>query len=140
MKINNNILLLTIVAVFLIGGSFFAGLKYQQSKTQKLTNAQGTRGGQFGQRGQGQNFRPVMGEIISQDDKSITVKLQDGSSKIIILGQNTTVSKSQDASKSDAKVGDKVIVFGMENPDGSVSAQNIQLNPPARRPISSPGN
>jgi hypothetical protein len=33
--------------------------------------------------GRGMGFRPVAGEIIKADDTSITVKLQDGSSKIV---------------------------------------------------------
>lgn len=67
--------------------------------------------------------------FISSDDKSITVKLQDGSSKIVLLTDTTSISKSTEGSKSDLKTGEKVAVFGTENSDGSVTAQNVQLNP-----------
>lgn len=80
-------------------------------------------------------FRPVSGEIISSDSKSITVKLQDGSSKIVLLTDKTTVSKSAEANVADLKTGEKVAAFGQENSDGSVTAQSIQLNPILRGTI-----
>ena len=106
--------------------------KYQQSKSPagRFGNFTGNRNGQFQQRGQG--FRPVNGEIIAVDDKSITVKLQDDSSRIVILTDTTVINKSAQGSKSDLKVGEKVAVFGIENSDKSVTAQNIQLNPVTR--------
>lgn len=72
---------------------------------------------------------PTAGEIIGADEKSITVKLQDGSSKIVLLSEKTQINKAEKATKEDLKKGEKVAVFGTENPDGSVTAQNIQLNP-----------
>lgn len=129
---NNTLIIIIAVALVVGAGGFFAGMKYQQTKTSagRSGNFQGTRNGNFGQRGQG--ARPVRGEIISQDDKSITVKLQDGSSKIILLAGTTSINKSSEGSKSDLKTGEQVAVFGQENSDGSVTAQNIQLNPQAR--------
>ena len=127
-----NSMIITIILVIAVGaGAFFAGMKYQQSKRQASFS------GQFGQ-GQGQRtgmganrmgFRPVNGDIISSDDKSITVKLQDGSSRIVLLSDKTVYFKSSTGLKSDLKIGDKVAAFGTENSDGSVTAQNIQLNP-----------
>lgn len=124
--------IITIILIILVGGGgFFAGMKYQESKRPqgRFGNFQQGQGGQLQQR---QGFRPVNGEIISTDDKSITVKLQDGSSKIVLLTDTTTVSKSADATKADLKVGEKVAAFGTENSDGSVTGQNIQLNPQLR--------
>lgn len=63
------------------------------------------------------------------DDKSITVKLQDGSSKIVLLSNTTAYNKSATGAKSDLKTGEKVAVFGTENSDGSVTARDVQLNP-----------
>lgn len=125
--------ILVIGGVLLIAvgaGSFFAGMKYQQSKNPRFGNFQANRNGQFQQRIQG--FRPVNGEIISQDDKSISVKLQDGSSKIVLLTDSTSINKSDEGGKDDLKVGEKVAVFGTENSDGSVTAQSVQLNPRLR--------
>ena len=123
---NINILAIVLLLVGL-GGGFFAGMKYQQNQTPQR--------GQF--RGQGQNqgrqgSRPVSGEILSLDGKSITVKLQDGSSKIVLLTDTTSIGKTEEASKSALVVGEKVAIFGSDNSDGSVTAQNIQLNPGRR--------
>lgn len=117
---------ISIVLIILVGVvGFYAGMKYQQSK-----GPQGRFGNfQSGQFGQRQGFRPVNGEIISIDDQSITVKLPDNSSKIIFLTNSSVINKSSFGSKEDLKVGEKVAVFGVENSDGSITAQNIQLNP-----------
>ena len=129
---NNMIIIVIVVALVVGAGGFFAGMKYQQSKSPagRFGNFQNARNGNTGQRAQG--FRPVNGEIISSDDKSITVKLQDGSSKIVLLTDTTSINKSSEGSKSDLKLGEKVAVFGTENSDGSVTAQNVQLNPLSR--------
>ena len=74
-------------------------------------------------------FRPVSGEVISSDDASFTVKLQDGSSKIVLYSSKSTINKASEATKSDVVPGEKVMVMGTENADGSITAQNIQLNP-----------
>lgn len=127
--------IITIIIVITVGAlGFFGGTKYQESKS--INNRFG---GNFqnmrGQQSSGQNqmrrggFRPVMGEIINQDENSITVKLTDGSSKIVLLSEKTTYNKAETATKTDLKKGERVNVFGTENTDGSVTAQNIQLNP-----------
>ncbi len=144
---NANILVVIILLVAVGGGSFYGGMKYQQSKTP--TFSYGMRGlgqsGQFGQganggqgggtrvgggmRGTGGAFSPVMGEVLSQDAKSLTVKLLDNSSKIVILTPTTTVNKLDLGTLTDVKVGGKVGVYGTENTDGSITALSIQLNP-----------
>ena len=93
-----------------------------------LTNQQmASRRSQFsGQRGSSRGGA-VTGEILSMDEKSITVKLMDGSSKIVLISDTSIINKSEMASKSDLKVGVKIMTFGMTNPDGSVTAQNITL-------------
>lgn len=73
--------------------------------------------------------RPVSGEIINSDDQSITVKTNDGSSKLIFLSDNTEINEATKAAVSDLEIGKQVAVFGTENPDGSITGQNIQLNP-----------
>ena len=78
------------------------------------------------------NFQPINGEIISSDETSVTIKLQDGSSKIVLLSDSTSINKAESGSKEDLKEGEKVLVLGNSNSDGSVSAQSIQLNPPDR--------
>ena len=127
MSMKQNTILLIIILLLLVGsGAFFFGMKYQQSRRPSFSRQVA------GQQGQRQGFRPVNGEIISSDDKSIIVKMQDGSSKIVLFSDKTEINKAAEATKEDLKVGEKVAVFGTENSDGSVTAQNIQLNPQLR--------
>lgn len=143
-----NSLIIGIVAAVVFGAAgFFGGIQYAKSQNSRSPgqfqggrfNGNGTgRGGRDGN-GSGGNFRPVVGEIVNQDDKSMTVKIQDGSTKIVILSATTTYSQMQTADKSDLKVGSRVGVFGTTNPDGSVTAQNIQLNPLFRGPTGTTG-
>lgn len=139
---NKNIIMVFLVIV-VGGGAFFGGMKYQQSKQPAFLRQFGGNGQRIGL-GTGGNanrggFRPVNGEILSNDGTSITVKLSDGSSKIVILSETTSINKADVASKTDLKVGEKVAVFGSDNSDGSVTAQNIQINP-ISRDISPPSN
>jgi hypothetical protein len=124
----NNLMVISLIALVVgAGGGFFAGEAYQQSKTPTFNR-------QFaGTGGQGRNgFRPVSGTILSADDKSVTVKLPDGSSKIIILSGTTAINQATTATTAELKVGTTVAVFGTTNSDGSVTAQSIQLNPQMR--------
>jgi hypothetical protein len=128
---NKNLLIAVVVAVVFGGAGFFGGMKYQQSKNPRFSNRALGPSGSPNFRGaqSGQNFRPVNGEIMSVDNKSITVKLSDGSSKIVLLSDSTAISKSESAAKEDLKVGEKISAFGSQNQDGSITANTIQLNP-----------
>ena len=131
---SQNLFFLILVLLLVTGGAFFAGIKYQENKQSVLRGQFGGGvGGRFESQIQGTGnragFRPVAGEIISSDDQSITVKLQDGSSKIVLLSDKTEINKAEKATITDLKTGEQVAIFGSENSDGSVTAQNIQLNP-----------
>ena len=143
-NIKNSLNLVTLVLVIVVGGAaFFGGMKYQQGKALAIginqenpfsgRNRNQTGGmGTNTQNGVGQKRMgngQVMGEITSVADTSITVKMTDGSSKIILIGDKTSINKASTATKTDLKVGEKVAVFGTPNTDGSVSGTSIQLNP-----------
>lgn len=118
------------------GGAFLGGVQYQKSKLPVRGNGQfgSNRGGVAGSsnsRAGGQAFRPIVGEILSQDATSLTVKLVDGSSKIIMFSDTTPVNKTAVGTKADLAVGTSVRVIGTTNSDGSVTAQDIQINPAA---------
>lgn len=130
-----NAKIITIVLIIVaLGGGFFAGMKYQQSKSVSGSGLFGQGVGQ-GQRGAVRRFgngnggTPVIGKIVGQDTNSITIQLQDGSQKIVDIASSTSISKTSTGSASDLKTGDNVAAFGTANSDGSVTAQNIQLNP-----------
>jgi hypothetical protein len=131
MKTNIVVLITALtLAVGFAGGYFYRNYRLSQTRRsfggQFQRNSTGaTLGARFGD-------RPVVGEIISQEDRSFTVKMADGSTKIIILSDSTTYTKTDAGSKDDLKVGSQVGIFGTENSDGSLTAQNVQLNPQFR--------
>jgi hypothetical protein len=127
----NNLVIMIVIALVVGGGAFYGGMQYQKSQRSGFARQINAGAGGFGARnGQaGSGNRPVYGDIISSDDKSVTVKLADGSSKIVLLASTTSINKAALATAADLKVGEKVSVFGQTNTDGSVTAQNIQLNP-----------
>jgi hypothetical protein len=126
------VLIIGALVIAVVG--FFGGMQYQKMQTGSSRNVQfGNRqngGGRFAMMNNGgMQGRPVIGQILSLDDKTMTVKMMDGSSKIVILPDNMTISKTDSGSKADLKVGENIGVFGQANSDGSVTAQNVQLNP-----------
>lgn len=131
---NKNITIIIIAIIIIGGGSFYGGMSYAQKKDAAATLAasqarQAQRGGAGGIRGMRNGGGFTAGEIISKDDKSITIKLQDGGSKNIFFTSTTPVMKSVQGSSQDLTVGHEAVVTGTTNPDGSVSAQSIQLRP-----------
>lgn len=156
----NKKIIAIIIAIIIIvgGGSFYAGMKYDQSKSSakvpgagkgftnlspedrqaRLQQFGGANGAGGQQRGVRSNEGLVNGEIISKDDKSITLKLRDGGSKIIFYSENTEFSKFLAGAPNDLEVGKTVMVNGKANSDGSVSAQTIQIRPEVAK--TAPGN
>jgi len=129
-------IVLCVLLVLIAGaGSFFGGMKYTQAKnsatrTQQAAARQGGFNGMGRRNGaNGQNGAFINGEILSKDDKSVTIKLQDGGSKIVLLSGSTTIGKTTDGTVNDLEVGKNVMVNGTNNSDGSVTAQSIQIRP-----------
>ncbi len=121
-------IVLAVILILVSGGAgFVAGSKFGRVGNGNSAQLQ------FRQRfGANTNSRPVRGQIINADDKSITVKLQDGSTKIVLIPSSAAILKTDSASISDLKKDETVVVFGTENSDGSITAQNVQLNPRER--------
>jgi len=145
-------ILYPVITAIVVGAlAFYGGMQYQKSQRGNFRGADGPgnfmmqggpggngqRGGGQGGRMMQQGFRPTIGEIIASDENSITVKMEDGSSKIILISDTTTINKTDPGSKTDLAVGTKVGVFGADN-NGTVTAQNIQINPTIRNFNSSP--
>lgn len=131
MTASKNMIIAVLLIVLALGGGFFAGMQYQKSKVTVLAGANGQFRRFGGNGAAGQNFRPVRGQVLSIDDTGMTVKMTDGSSKIVVVSGSTTFVKSATAAKTDIKSGDTVMVIGTQNSDGSVTAQDVQINPPA---------
>ena len=115
--------------------------KSQNANTSNSGRFQGfnVNGTQRGAR-QGANGGVVSGQILSQDAKSITLKLNNGGSKIIFLSDTTQIMKSTTGAVADLTTGENLMVNGTANADGSITAQTIQirLNLPQTAPPGSP--
>jgi hypothetical protein len=148
MKNKNSMMIVAIVLIIAAAaGGFFGGTLYQKNQAPQFgmmgaLGANGARGGnfagRFGQNGQNANFRPVRGQILNMDTNSLTIKMSDGSTKLVVLSSKTVYTKTATANLSDFKSGDTVNVIGTQNPDGSVTANDVSINPQALRPMATP--
>ena len=136
-----------IAIVIIVGaGAFWGGMKYFQSKSptpqsfqnmtqeqrqQLFASGQGAARLGNGARSEG-GFSS--GQIIAKDDKSITIKMPDGSSKIVFYSESTKIQKTADGTIADIQIGQEVSSNGTANSDGSVTAQTIQIRPAASAP------
>lgn len=147
---HKNQLFAGIIATLIVAGGagFYGGMQYQKKNSEaqggrdrNIMFGQG-RGQGSAQNGSGQGRQGRMtgggpngdftnGEVTAKDDKSITVKTRDGSSKIIYFSDSTLIGKATQGSISDLNTGNQVSVNGKSNPDGTLSAQNIQIRPDA---------
>lgn len=151
--------IIILTALIFGGGGFFGGMKYTQSRPSNNAGAaaysdfgnltpeqrqqrfqqMGANGGLRIGRNGGQGGGFALGEIISKDDKSITVKTLtpgqnanssgQGSTKIIFYSSSTEIGKSVSGADADLEVGKTVTVNGSANSDGSITAQSIQIRP-----------
>ena len=123
------IILLIVVAAL----SFYFGTKIGSSnQSVNGQNRQFSQGGFTGQKLAGgiRNGGGVTsGEILSQDATSITLKMRDGGSKIIFISSTTEVTKSVKGALKDLTTGETIMISGTTNPDGSITAQTIQVRP-----------
>jgi hypothetical protein len=71
----------------------------------------------------------LTGTVAAKDAGSITLNTKDGSSHVVLVTPNTTVSKSVNGTLTDVATGSTIIVSGTTNSDGSVSASLIQMRP-----------
>jgi len=132
-----------VVAIIIAGGAgFYGGMKYEQglaaAQRSQAARQFGTNGpaGASMRRPNGQNGGGfTSGEIIAKDDKSITIKLRDGGSKIIFFSDTTKIAKTTDGSATDLEIGKTALITGNLNSDGSITANSIQLqlNAPAQQ-------
>lgn len=127
------------IGVLILVVGFFGGMKYGESRVSQAASARFAQGNgqQAGTLGAGAARKSGMmqsgnfagGQIIAKDDKSITVQLRDGSSKIVFFSSSTEIMKSAQGSLTDLTVGGNVTVSGTTNQDGSITAQSVQIRP-----------
>ena len=126
-----------VVGVIALIAVFYGGVVYGRSQnnsagmraSQQSFSFNGPNGGTKNARN-GNSFGGIMaGEIISKDAQSITISLQSGGSKIILISSGTKVSKMASGNLSDLTTGANVAVTGSLNSDGSINADSIQIRP-----------
>ena len=147
-KNKNTIIIVALVLIIIAAlGGFLVGTLYQKNQIPQFgmmgaNGAYGVRGGnfagRFGPSGQTANFRPIRGQILNIDTNSLTVKMSDGSTKLVVLSDKTVFAKTETASLSYLKSGDTVNVLGIQNPDGSVTANDVSINPQQLRQMAAP--
>ena len=135
------ILVPVIIGILALVIGFFGGTFYQKSKTPTrqagafqmgangTRTANGTGTARTGTGITGANTRggaPVSGKITAMDSTSITVQSADGSSKIVLLSDQTKINKTSQGAVSDLSVGTQVMVIG-STASGAVTAQSITL-------------
>ena len=121
-----------LIGVFLLGGvaghyAVPSGQSQEGGRGQWAGREGGQRGPGMGRGQRGPGF--AAGEVIAKDETSITVKAQDGSTKIILVTESTEVMNATKGTITDVTVGQNVMVNGAPNQDGSVTAQSLNIRP-----------
>jgi hypothetical protein len=116
-------------ALVIAGASFFGGMVYQKAKQPTAVSTMSSsqaNSGSGGRRFGGQ--RPAVGTVASVSSSSLTITVNDGTSKQFNITSSTTVTNSgQPASISDIATGDTVFVVASASK--SSDAARIALNP-----------
>lgn len=133
------IIIAVAVAVVFGAGGFFGGIKYQQSKAPVRGAFGGGAGGAgaAGRRAGGMGF--LNGQVLNSGNGTMTVKLMNGGSQVVVLAPSTQYRKAVDGTAADVTVGSNVTITGSTNPDGSLTAQSIQIRTGTSTPAGFPG-
>jgi len=122
---------LLIVAIAVVGALvfFYAGAKYEKHKlgalgllvnksTSKKTTA----------------VNSIKGTVTAKDDKSVTLKMADGSTKTIAFSANMTFGKTGTGTASEIFIGELVVIAGENNADGTFIPTNIRASKKSPKP------
>lgn len=141
---NQKIVIACVITAVLAGGvGYVGGVKMSPLKRSVMFNSRSGQtmnlrnNNQNNQNGNGITNAPNMmgrggaitGEVIAKDNKSLTIKMSDGSSKIVIISDKTNYRMASESSLDKIEVGTKVATFGDSNSDGSTTATSIEINP-----------
>ncbi|MDE2001797.1 MAG: hypothetical protein KGI60_04520 [Patescibacteria group bacterium] len=133
----NKTVALVLGGIIIAGVAFYGGMKYdqyaaasaRQGRLQQFAGAAGSTAVFRGTRTGGAAGGATGGSIVSKDANSLTLSLANGGSEIVFVSSSTQVSKMTTGSLNDLSAGNDVFVTGTPNPDGSLTAESIQLRP-----------
>ena len=130
-----------VILVLVAGGSFYGGMVYGKSSGRgnfrnfaNLTPEQRQLGMRDPEASDSQGGF-TGGDIIAKDDRSITIKLRDGGSKIVFYSTATEITKFASGTAADLEIGKTISVTGTANSDGSITATSFQLRPAIINPV-----
>lgn len=128
-----------VAAVVLVaGGAFWGGMAYQAHKSPPI--AMGSIVLPPPRVSAGANAPKTgaaIGQVVSTSASGFTVKMPSGAMQSVVYTSSTTasmsVTKTTALSPKDIAVGENVFAPGVLNPDGSITAQQIQVTPAASK-------
>ncbi len=127
-----------VVVLVAIGLGFYGGVQYGKNSVSAMRGGGAyQRAGSFnGNRLQlgGSQGGFSSGQIISKDAGTITIKLNSGSTALVLLSASTSVNKFASGTLDDLAVGNQVMITGDKNSDGSLNAKSIQIQPEMAKP------
>ena len=121
-----------VVAVFALAAGYLWGKASAGSAQAAFTGNGGGYAAGGGRRfgggsANGQTF--AAGQIASMDATSITLQLPNGNSEVVFYSSSTEVTKPSTIPISALSVGSNVVIDGIQNSDGSMTASSIQERP-----------
>lgn len=126
---NKNLVILVSAVIAAAGAGFYGGMRYQIAQRVVGRNFGQNVANNTQQRPGGLAGRPIRGEVLSIDKGTMSIKMADGSSKLVLFQDKTEFDKSVTSSPDEIKVGSQVSAFGTPNSDGSTTAQSVQIMP-----------
>jgi hypothetical protein len=134
-KIKKALVPILVALIVVVGaGSFYGGTMYGKSQgnrlgQQRLPQMGGGAAAGVNKKAGAQNIGFVNGEILSNGGKTMTVKINTGGSKIILLSDATEIGKMASGTAGDLIPGQNIMVNGKTNTDGSITASSVQIRP-----------
>ena len=117
-------LAIVIIIIIAAGAVFYAGAKYEKHKLSALGLLSGSKSSSK----KATAGNSIKGTVTATDDKSVTIKMADGTDKTIEFSSGMTFGNNAAGSASDLFVGELVVIAGENNPDGSFAATNIRIS------------
>jgi hypothetical protein len=127
-----------VVALLLMGASFYGGTLYQRNSANQTRNRflasrgidANTSGGGAGGARQGFGFGGgAQGQVKSINGNTLTISTAQNETSVTVSGA-TVILKSDPGTLADLKVGDRVLVTGQRDSSGNITASQVMVIAP----------